>query len=441
MRRELYPRHTAFFAAGAEHRERLMMAANRVGKTEGVGAYEVTCHLTGRYPAWWKGKRFSRAVKVWAAGDTSKTVREIIQAKLLGELGHLGEGMIPGDLIRKTTRKSGVAGAIDTAWVRHVSGGTSLLVLKSYDQRRESFQGTEQDVIWLDEEPPLDVYTECLMRTMTTGGLVLLTFTPLRGLSDVVLSFLPEGDLSKPAKFAVFCTWDEAPHLSDEVKQELWRSIPAHQREARSKGIPSLGAGAIYPVPEADIIAPDFQIPEHWPRAYGLDVAWNNTAAVWGAWDRETDTLYLYSEHYQGEAEPSVHAAAIRARGAWLQGAIDPAARGRSQVDGRQLLQMYTDLGLRLAMADNAVEAGIYRVWERLSSGRLKVFQSLGQWRSEFRLYRRDEKGRVVKQRDHLMDAARYLAMELPAVARTAPKPKPDFGWNPGYGEPGGWMR
>ena len=105
LRRELYPKHLAFFAAGAEHRERLMMAANRVGKTEGVGAYEVTCHLTGIYPAWWTGKRFRKPVKIWAAGDTSKTVREIVQAKLLGEPGQLGTGMIPGDLISKITHQ------------------------------------------------------------------------------------------------------------------------------------------------------------------------------------------------------------------------------------------------------------------------------------------------------------------------------------------------
>ena len=121
----------------------------------------------------------------------------------------------------------------------------------------------------------------------------MLTFTPLSGLSEVVLSFLPEGDLTAPAKFTVFCTWDEVPHLSQEAKDGLWRSIPVFQRDARSKGVPSLGAGAIYPVPDSDIVIPDFEIPPHWPRAYGLDVGWNRTAAVWGALDRDSDVLYL----------------------------------------------------------------------------------------------------------------------------------------------------
>jgi phage terminase large subunit-like protein len=172
-----------------------MLAANRVGKTEGVGAYETTLHLTGQYPEWWEGRRFERPIKAWAAGDTSKTVREILQDKLLGPPGQLGTGMIPGDLIVKTTAKAGVADATDTVWVRHTSGRVSTLVLKSFDQRRESFQGTEQDLVWLDEEPPEDIYAECLLRTMTTGGLLLCTFTPLQGLTPLVLQFLPGGQL------------------------------------------------------------------------------------------------------------------------------------------------------------------------------------------------------------------------------------------------------
>lgn len=199
LRRELYPKHMACFAAGATHRERLMLAANRVGKTEGVGAFETTLHLTGKYPEWWEGRRFPSPIKAWAAGDTSKTVRDILQAKLLGPVDAPGTGMIPGDLIVDTRPRAGIPDAVEIIYVRHASGGTSMLVLKSYDQRRESFQGTEQDLIWLDEEPPMAIYTECLLRTMDTGafkgGIVLLTFTPLSGLTEVVLTFLPGGKI------------------------------------------------------------------------------------------------------------------------------------------------------------------------------------------------------------------------------------------------------
>jgi len=190
LRRELYIPHTGYFRGGAKHRERLFMAGNRVGKTEGVGGFEVTLHLTGEYPYWWEGRRFDRPVRVAVAGETGKTTRDIIQQKLLGPPGQPGRGLIPARCIERTTAKAGVAEAVDTARIRHASGGESRLVFRSFDQGRKAFQGDEQDVIWLDEEPPMDVYVECLMRTMTTNGLVMLTFTPLKGMTELVRHYL-----------------------------------------------------------------------------------------------------------------------------------------------------------------------------------------------------------------------------------------------------------
>lgn len=212
-----------------------------------------------------------------------------------------------------------------------------------------------------------------------------------------------------PSRYTVMCGWDDVPHLSQQVKDDLKSSYPPHELKARTKGIPSLGAGAIYPVDEEDFKIKPFAIPSHWPRVFALDVGWNRTAAVWAAIDRETDCVYLYTEHYRGQAEPTVHAAAIKARGDWIPGVIDPASRGRSQVDGKQLFTTYRGLGLNIAAAENAVEAGILAVWERLSTGRLKVFSTCSNWLKEQRLYRRDESGKVVKKGDHLMDATRYL--------------------------------
>ena len=436
LRRELYPKHCEFFAAGQSHRERLMLAANRVGKTEGVGGYEMTLHLTGQYPDWWEGRRFDRAIRSWAAGDTGKTVREILQYKLLGPVGAWGTGLIPGDNISRIVRGTGgVADTVEIVYVRHVSGNDSTLIFKSYDQRREAFQGTEQDVIWLDEEPSLDIYTECLLRTMTNNGMIMLTFTPLLGMSDVVMQFLPDGHLPEgvsevSGRFIVMATWDDAPHLTKEAKDELWKSLPPFQRDARSKGIPQLGAGAIYPVPESDLLISPFSIPAHWPQGYGLDVGWNNTAAVWGALDREKDILYLTGEYKRGQAEPSIHVTAIRAAGDWIPGFIDPASRGRSQKDGSQLLQDYRNLGLHLQLADNGVEAGLLSVWERMSTGRLRVFSTMQKWLSEFRLYRRDQHGRVVKDHDHEMDAMRYLESRMsqmitkPIIRPASPPPR-----------------
>jgi len=194
-----------------------------------------------------------------------------------------------------------------------------------------------------------------------------------------------------------------------------------HTREARTKGIPVLGAGVIYPVPESAILIDDFDLPEFWPKAYGMDVGWKRTAAVWGAWDRASDVVYLYSEHYMGQAAPSVHASSIKSRGDWIPGAIDPASAGSGQLDGRKLREEYQKEGLNLRDADNAVEAGIHACYQRLVSGRLKVFKSLRSLLSEFRIYRRDENGKIVKENDHLMDAMRYLVMTGMRFACTPP--------------------
>lgn len=417
-----------------------MLAANRVGKTEGVGGYELALHLTGWYPEWWTGRRFDRPITAWAAGDTGVTVRDILQKKLLGPVGNWGTGLIPGETLERIVRGSGVPDKVDILYIKHKRGGVSQLVFKSYDQRRESFQGTEQDVIWLDEEPPLDIYTECLLRTMTNNGMVMLTFTPLLGMSEVVLLFLPNGRLSEEAsgsRFVVMATWDDAPHLDQHAKAELWNSIPPFQRDARSKGIPQLGAGAIYPVPESDLLCEPFQIPYHWPQGYGMDVGWNFTACVWGALNRETDTLYLKHEYKRSMAEPSVHVHGIKAVGDWLPGFIDPASRGRSQKDGTQLFSDYCNLGLKLQLADNGVESGLYGVWNRMSTGRLKVFKTMSQWLTEFRLYRRDETGKVVKENDHLMDAMRYLESR---TSQFAVKPLPKVAAINSHVASSGWM-
>lgn len=197
LRRELYPKHMDFFRAGTEYRERCIMAANRIGKSEGIGGYELTLHATGLYPDWWEGYRFTSPIRAWICGDTGKTVRDINQFKLLGPIGQFGTGLIPGECVIKTNMKPGVPDAVETIQVKHISGGESTLILKSYDQQRVAYQGTEQHVIWLDEEPPHDIYTECVMRTAATqwfpGGMILCTFTPLKGISDVVMMYLPGG--------------------------------------------------------------------------------------------------------------------------------------------------------------------------------------------------------------------------------------------------------
>lgn len=196
--RASYPKHLEFFEAGRKYRERCFMAANRVGKTV-AGAYETTAHLTGEYPHWWKGRVFKKPIRAWAAGDTNETTRDIIQLELLGNVisveggrkGLDGSGLIPRECIGQPKWKSGVQDLVDTIPILHRTGGWSHLAFKSFDQGRRAFQGTAKELIWLDEECPEDVYGECLMRVATTRGILLTTFTPLSGLTETVMQFLP----------------------------------------------------------------------------------------------------------------------------------------------------------------------------------------------------------------------------------------------------------
>lgn len=418
LRRELYKQHMEFFRLGLNYATRAFMAGNRVGKTEGGGGYELTLHLTGRYPFWWEGRRFDHPVDTWAAGDTNETVRDILQLKLMGPEDAYGTGLIPGEDLGRTVRRPNGGGALDYVMVKHQSGGWSRLGFKSFEQGRKAFQGTEKHVILLDEESEEGIRSECAMRLGTTNGLLMETFTPLRGLTPIVLVYLG-GDAAIPVdrigrtdgQALVMAGWDDVPHLDEPAKARMLANSEVHLREARSKGVPSIGSGAIYPIAETEITVDDFEIPQHWPRAYGFDVGWNCTAAVFGALNRETDVLYLYSMHYQGQQEPSTHVAGIQGRGKWMRGVIDPASRGRSQKDGEKLIEIYTDLGLNIIPADNSVESGLFAVHQRLATGKLKVFRSLNEWFAEYRIYRRDEKGHIVKKKDHAMDGTRYLVV------------------------------
>lgn len=195
-----YAKQLEFHAAGGTHRERLLMAANRFGKTE-CGAAELAIHLTGRYPDWWEGKRFDKPVRAWAAGVTNESTRDVVQDKLIGPPTReedWGCGYIPKACLGDIARARGVANAIDSLAVRHVTGGWSALQFKSYERGREKWQGTALEVLWMDEEPPMDIYMEGLTRTNETGGIVYLTFTPLKGFSSVIEMFMKDDDA--PAK-------------------------------------------------------------------------------------------------------------------------------------------------------------------------------------------------------------------------------------------------
>lgn len=433
LRRELYPKHLEFFRAGSTHPLRLFSKANRVGGTEGMGC-ELAYHLTGEYPDWWEGKRFDHPIVAWAIADTTLKVKEIFMPKLFGaESAHdasFGTGIIPGDAIKDVALWPGWSGVVQSANVRHKNGRYSHLIHKTYEQGKEAFKGNEVHVVWADELMPVDILSECVVRIAATGwfegGILAWTVTPEEGMTPAIKQFMPDGqfpqgDQSASQHYVVNATWDDVPHLSEAAKAQLESTILPYQLDARKRGIPTLGAGVVYPVAEQTYEIAPFEIPKHWPRGYGMDVGWDWTAVIWFAYDAETDTWYEYYCYKAGRAEPSVHAAAIRSVGEWIPGVIDPNANGRSQKDGLQLLQLYRSLGLQLTPAQNSVESGIFDVYERLTTSRLKMFNTLEPVKAERRLYSRDKRGHVIKDNDHLMDAERYFMNTGRHVAKQQP--------------------
>lgn len=453
LRRELYKKHIQYLNAGNKFRERCFMAANRVGKSYS-NAYECALHLTGRYPEWWKGKRFKQPIRAWMSGSTGKTTRDIIQPVMLGPIHDMGTGMLPKDSIVdasgkfRVTPKAGLPGAKETVFVKHISGGYSELTFKSYEQGREGFEGTAMHYIGLDEECPSDIYSECLTRTMTVGGIMNLTFTPLRGITEVVTSFLPsmrypatdnlcgpvlpEDPKDEPVKWFTTCDWDDVPHLADSDKRQMLASYSPHEKEARSRGIPSVGSGKVYPVPESEFVIAPIKIPPHWSRGYAIDPGFTATAAVFFAYDEDNDVVYITEDYKVEKKAPTEHAAYfLRKVGNWMPGVIDPAGQFLAMSKGKDRIPMlheYLDMGLNLRLANNQVEPGILNVYNRLMTGRLKVFSNCQRWLEEFRIYRRKEDGTIFKNRkkseDDLMDATRYAIMS--GIRWAEPPPDPD---------------
>ncbi|HEX3499921.1 MAG TPA: terminase family protein [Stellaceae bacterium] len=262
-----YPKQNEFHEAGARHRERLFLAGNQLGKTL-AGAFEEAVHATGKYPAWWRGRRFDGPTNSWVAGITGESTRDTVQRALMGRHLWGGGGALRQDDIAGRTLARGVAGLIDTLRIRHVAGGISTIAFKSYEKGREKWQGETLHRVWFDEEPPFDIYTEGLTRTNATGGLVFLTMTPLLGMSELVRAFL---ETSGKERHVTTMTIDDALHYSDEERARIIAAYPAHEREARANGIPTLGSGRIFPIEEAAIAIEPFAIPRHWPLLGGID--------------------------------------------------------------------------------------------------------------------------------------------------------------------------
>ncbi|MDE3016691.1 MAG: terminase family protein [Pseudomonadota bacterium] len=306
-----YPKQLEFHNAGATYRERMFLAGNQLGKTLSAG-HEAAYHATGLYPDWWQGRRIDHANKGWVGAPSGEFVRDNAQRILFGEMMELGTGTIPKELIiGRPMMAHGTTGLIDMIRIRHVSGGTSVIKFKTYDQGREKWQGTPVDWIWPDEEPPIDIYTEALTRTNATKGFIFCTLTPLLGMSDTVMRFM--GDSKSPDTHLTIMGIDDAAHISPERRATIIASYQPHEREARINGTPMLGSGRIFPIAEEEIRVDPIPIPKHWPQIGGMDFGYDHPfAAVRLAWDRDNDCIYVTAEYRVAEKTPVYHVGALR---------------------------------------------------------------------------------------------------------------------------------
>lgn len=441
-----YPKQLEFHNAGRSYRERMLMAGNQLGKTISAGA-EWAIHLTGRYPSWWQGRVFDTPVHFWASGVTGESTRDNPQRILYGPLGSPGTGMLPKDSIIDSSPRRGLADALDTQLIRwggggDVQAGVSQLNYKSNDQGREKWQGPTLHGVWMDEEHDEDVYGEGRTRTNVHMGLVVTTFTPLKGRTAVVNRFMID---KPPGSHLTMMTIDDAEHYTSQQRIEIVAGYAAHEREARARGIPILGSGKVFPVAQDEIEIPAFPIPGHWPRIGGLDFGWDHpSAATQLAWDRDSDVIYVISAHRQREQTPAMFSASVKPWGqipwAWPHDGLQ-----HEKGSGEQLAKQYKDQGLlmlpnRATFEDGTsfVEPGITEMLDRMQTGRWKVFSHLSEYFEEFNLYHRKD-GLIVKKAEDLISSSRYAYM-MRRFARTLTKTVKHANASRRAGGAQGWM-
>jgi phage terminase large subunit-like protein len=414
--------------------QRLAKCGNKVGKTY-AHAMEVAFHATGMYPAWWKGTRFLFPPEILVCGPTNELVRDIWQRELFGDPTDdkaLGTGSIPKLKIGKRRPKTGVPNAFDSVRVQHVSGGWSRVYLRAYEQGWKKFQGIAFEYCGSDEEPPPEIWSQLIRAGLARrGAIIVCTMTPEEGMTEVVAQFME--NLQK-GQALIEATWDDAPHLTADVKEQRLMALRPHEREMRSKGVPLAGAGLIFCVSDDDLLVDPMPIPDHWRQLIGVDFGISTQhpfSAAKLAIDPDTDTTYLVAEYQTTEERAAVHVADLKKwPGAdWIPVSWPHDGANREKGTGDELQQTYRKEGLTTLLpwkatnppdaavgqkegeGGNSVEKAVLAMLDDMLAGKFKVFRSCQRWMKEKRLYHRDLKGKIVRLHEDLICASRYAHM------------------------------
>jgi phage terminase large subunit-like protein len=400
-----YPTQLAFFAAGSSGiHQRLIYGGNQSGKTLSASA-EVSWHLTGDYPDWWTGKRFDKPIRCWAVGESGQLVRDTLQKKLCGD-DEFGTGVVPLESFgKKPVMVPGGTGAIDTIFVRHQSGGTSSLTFKSFEMRRQKLQGESVDLVWVDERPDEEIYSELLARTSATDGHLIVSYTPVGdgAAAGLTYRFLSEAS-SDRAVFRI--RGEEVRHISEARREELAGNYQEHEREARLEGTPQLGTGPIFPIELLPSItqrfSPDNDIPPYARWIVGIDFGFGHPfAAVLIAWAHDIGHVWVIDSFSMTRSSALFHVQRIHSmsRGLRIPVAWPHDGNQHDKGSGLPLSLQYKNFGANMLPSHavnhgtktNAVEPALDEIREMMFCGKISIAGHNGELLEEIRNYHRDE--------------------------------------------------
>lgn len=420
MYHSFYAWQLDFIRSTADFTETALIAANRVGKTY-TGTWVDACHLTGDYPEGYEGHKFSHPPLCWALGVTGDKARDLLQQPIFGNLvdGKFTGGLVPADKIIDYI-PSGTSRLANTVFVKHV-GGTAKMQFFSYSQGQHVLMGDNVDWFHIDEEPKDQTIRPQVLTRITTGdrgrgGRGIYTFTPENGRTETVINFMDEPTAAQKC-FNV--GWDDVTHITDKMKEGLLAAFPPHQRDMRTKGIPMLGHGRIYDLSEDFISCAPFEIPSHWFVIGGMDFGWDHPQAqIKLVEDRDSGTFYVTNAWKERNVSPDNAWGAVKSWQKDVPVAWPHDGLQTEKGSGKQQKAYYQDASFNMLHTkaewpdgSNGVEAGIFEIRDLMAKGKFKVFAGCRAVFDEFLMYHRNEKGKIVKTHDDVLDAIRYAYM------------------------------
>jgi phage terminase large subunit-like protein len=327
----------------------------------------------------------------------------------------------------------------------------SMFSFKTYLQDPFTAGGVTIHRVHYDEEPPREHRVEGRFRIARYGGDEIFTLTPLKGLSwandelweergkplDSTDSYFINEELSLGT---VVVDMDDNPYLGEQEKKDALRGLSEQELDARKRGRFVHFSGLIYDDFEPDEHIIDgrqyfgdaegsIRIPDTANVIQGIDPGLRNRAAVLFTFLTSDDTMYVYDELYEqgktvAEVAEQIHKLNTMYQVLPIYTVIDPAARNKNHQTGRSDQMEYADHAILTIPGQNAVEAGINRVRERLQRKKLFIFNNCTNLIKEFKRYRwreaprtgEDGKPLPMKVDDHALDCLRYIVMSRPFV-------------------------